>query len=54
MVIVAHRVSTLTICDRVVAMADGRVVTIGSLDEALAAVSFDTDLVEPTPAGPHG
>ncbi|MDZ7677407.1 MAG: ABC transporter ATP-binding protein [Acidimicrobiales bacterium] len=54
LVIVAHRVSTLTICDRVVAMADGRVVTIGSLDEALAAVSFDTDLVEPTPAGPHG
>jgi ATP-binding cassette, subfamily B, bacterial len=40
LVIVAHRVSTLTICDRVLAMDGGRVVTVGSLDDALTSVSF--------------
>ena len=53
LVIVAHRLSTLTVCDRVMAMADGRVVTIGTLDEALSAVSFEADLLEATQAGPH-
>lgn len=54
LVIVAHRISTLTVCDRVVAMADGHVVTVGTLDEALAAVSFDSGLLESARASPHG
>lgn len=41
LVIVAHRLSTLSVCDRVVAVADNRVVAIGSLEEALAHIDFD-------------
>lgn len=41
LVIVAHRLTTLACCDRVVAMENGQVKVIGSLDEALAQVSFD-------------
>jgi ABC-type multidrug transport system fused ATPase/permease subunit len=40
LVIVAHRLATLASCDRVVAMADGRIQVIGTLDEALAGLSF--------------
>jgi ATP-binding cassette, subfamily B, bacterial len=48
LVIVAHRISTLTICDRVVAMADGRIVTVGTLEQALAKVEFRDRVVVPT------
>lgn len=41
LVIIAHRLTTLACCDRVIAMADGRIQTIGALDEALATVSFE-------------
>ena len=43
-VIVAHRLTTLACCDRVIAMADGRIQTIGTLEEALARVSFGEDV----------
>jgi ATP-binding cassette, subfamily B, bacterial len=43
LVIVAHRLTTLACCERVIAMEDGRVKMIGSLQEALAQVSFDDD-----------
>jgi ATP-binding cassette, subfamily B, bacterial len=52
LVIVAHRISTLTICDRVVAMADGRIVTIGTLEEALAHVEFDRKVGDGAPVEP--
>ncbi|MEQ8717467.1 MAG: ABC transporter ATP-binding protein [Acidimicrobiales bacterium] len=38
MVVVAHRVSTLGFCDRIVAMAGGKVLTVGTLAEAEQAV----------------
>ena len=41
MVIVAHRVTTLASCDRVIAMENSRVKKIGTLGEAMAAVSLD-------------
>lgn len=44
MVIVAHRLTTLACADRVIAMADGRVRAIGTLEEALAEVSLDAPL----------
>ena len=44
LVIVAHRLTTLACCDRVIAMADGRVQTIGTLEEALARLSFGEDV----------
>jgi ABC-type multidrug transport system fused ATPase/permease subunit len=40
-VVVAHRLTTLAWCDRVVAIAGGGVQMVGSLGDALAAVSFD-------------
>jgi len=40
LVIVAHRLTTLACCDRVIALADGQIQTIGTLDEALDKVSF--------------
>lgn len=39
MVIVAHRVGTLEMCDRVVSLSDGSVRAVGTLDEALASVA---------------
>ncbi len=55
LVIVAHRLTTLKSCDRVIAMRDGRVETIGTLDEALAHLSFDEELLAPsTSLGPTG
>ncbi len=48
MVIVAHRLTTLSCCDRVIAMADGRIRAIGTLEEALAHVSLDDVTVQPT------
>lgn len=42
LVIVAHRTSTLSSCGRVVALADGTIEAVGTLDEALAAVSLDS------------
>jgi ABC-type multidrug transport system fused ATPase/permease subunit len=44
LVIVAHRLTTLACCDRVVAMEGGRVKVIGTLDEALAHAPLDHDL----------
>jgi ABC-type multidrug transport system fused ATPase/permease subunit len=44
LVIVAHRLTTLACCDRVIAMANGRIQTIGTLEEALARVSFGEDV----------
>jgi ATP-binding cassette, subfamily B, bacterial len=43
MVIVAHRLSTLVSCDRVVAMEGGRIKTVGDLGEALAGLAFEPD-----------
>lgn len=43
LVIVAHRLTTLACCDRVIAVADGRIQAIGTLDEALASVSLGGD-----------
>lgn len=43
LLIVAHRLTTLACCDRVIAMADGRIRTIGTLEEAIDEVSFDED-----------
>lgn len=40
MVIVAHRLTTLSVCNRVIGMQDGRVTVIGTLDEALAHISL--------------
>jgi ABC-type multidrug transport system fused ATPase/permease subunit len=42
LVIVAHRLTTLTCCDRVIAMANGRIQAIGTLEE-LAHLSFGVD-----------
>lgn len=42
LVIVAHRNSTLSSCGRVVALADGTIEVVGTLDEALAAVGLDS------------
>lgn len=39
MVIVAHRLSTVGKCDRVVAMRGGRIAAVGTLDEANAALA---------------
>jgi len=36
-VIVSHRRSTLELCDRVVAMSDGRIIAVGSIEETLHA-----------------
>jgi ABC-type multidrug transport system fused ATPase/permease subunit len=41
LVIVAHRLTTLASCDRVVAMDAGRVQVVGTLAEALATVAFE-------------
>lgn len=55
MLIVAHRLSTLTVCDRVIGMHRGRIEVVGSLEEAvdrlgstegLGASERDTDLAE--------
>ena len=40
MVIVAHRMSTLASCDRVLALSGGQVRALGSLDEAVRTVDF--------------
>jgi len=40
LVIVAHRLTTLACCDRVIALADGKIQKVGTLEEALAEVSF--------------
>lgn len=40
LIIVAHRTTTLSECNRVVAIADGRVRAEGTLDEAMASVSL--------------
>lgn len=50
MVIVAHRLTTLASCDRVVAMANGRVKAVGSLDEVLPHVNLDEELVPAAPS----
>lgn len=39
LVIVAHRLSTLKCCDRVIAMRDGKIEFIGALDEAIAELA---------------
>ena len=53
LVIVAHRLSTLDCCDRVIAMKGGGIVRIGSLDQALAELSMtDTALAERDAEGP--
>lgn len=44
LVIIAHRLTTLACCDRVLALEGGRVKVIGTLEEALAHVSFAEDL----------
>jgi ATP-binding cassette, subfamily B, bacterial len=51
LVIVAHRLTTLTCCDRVAVLEGGRVTIVGTLDEALAHVDF-TPQVAPPPATP--
>lgn len=45
MVIVAHRITTLASCDRVIAMAGSQIKRIGTLREAMEAVSLDASLV---------
>jgi ATP-binding cassette subfamily B protein len=46
LVIVAHRLTTLGSCDRVIAMRDGHVEMIGTLEEALGHLAFDEDLLD--------
>lgn len=41
LVIIAHRMTTLACCDRVVALEDGQVKLIGTLSEARGSVAFD-------------
>jgi ATP-binding cassette, subfamily B, bacterial len=41
LLIVAHRVTTLSCCDRVIAFSRGRVQVVGTLEEAMARVSLD-------------
>lgn len=43
LVIVAHRLTTLTCCDRVVGIAHGRIQVIGTLEEALSKIAFEGD-----------
>lgn len=49
LVIIAHRVTTLACCDRVIAMSQGRIKAVGTLAEALAEVELDGDLVGEAP-----
>ena len=46
MVIVAHRLTTLSVCDRVLALKGGRVVHIGTLEEAKTTLDFGAVLSE--------
>jgi ABC-type multidrug transport system fused ATPase/permease subunit len=39
-VIIAHRLSTLSICDRIVVLADGEIETSGTLTEVAASSEF--------------
>lgn len=50
LVIVAHRLTTLAPCDRVVAMQDGRVRLVGTLGEAVDAVHLNMESNLPAPA----
>lgn len=43
LVIIAHRLTTLSSCDRVLAIADGEVLTVGTLDSALAHIALAQD-----------
>lgn len=49
LVIIAHRVTTLACCDRVIGMSEGRIKTIGTLEEAMAGVDLSDELI-PTPS----
>lgn len=40
LIIIAHRLTSLACCDRVIAMVDGKIQMIGTLEQALAEVSF--------------
>lgn len=46
MVIVAHRLTTLSCCDRVVAMDGGEIKGVGTLAEALRRVELDNELLD--------
>ncbi len=52
LVIIAHRIATLAVCDRVMAMEDGRVTKIGTLEEALQHASFTRENLLGVPADP--
>lgn len=41
MVVVAYRISTLSVCDKVIAISDGKLLTTGTLEEALTQVEFN-------------
>jgi len=45
-IVVAHRLSTIKQCDRIIAIDDGRIVEDGSYEELLAAEGFFADLVK--------
>jgi ATP-binding cassette subfamily B protein len=50
LVIVAHRLSTASICSQVIAMEGGRMIMVGSLDAAVAAIaSFQLDMDDCNP-----
>lgn len=48
LVLIAHRLSTLAVCDRVVVIVDGRVSAIGSQDDLLARSDFFREVTEIT------
>ena len=46
LVIVAHRLSTLSICDRLVVLSDGRAVAVGASDELAASSAYYRDALK--------
>jgi ATP-binding cassette subfamily C protein len=45
-IVVAHRLSTIRQCDRVIVMDDGRIAEMGSFDELVAKGGLFADLVK--------
>ena len=45
-IVIAHRVSTIKNCDRIIAIDGGRIVEEGSFDELIARNGFFADLVK--------